>query len=223
MPASDSKGEPAVRYSLELTQGTARDTVLLEGPRMTLGRHPRNDVTLSGDGSISRIHAALEYRTCGWYLQDLRSRNGTLVNGERITGERLLRHGDEVRIGATRLRFDAIAAEPATETSNQGEPPVLTPPERAVLVALCRPALAGGPQHEPASVHRIALELGVGEQVVDQHLLHLYAKFQIADGTALRRVRLAKAAVLRGAVTREQVEPASRPGRWLGARRGTRA
>ena len=54
---------------------------------------------------MSRLHAVLERFAAGWCVTDLGSSNGTWVNGERIWSSHRLRHGDEMRIGQTRLMF----------------------------------------------------------------------------------------------------------------------
>ncbi|MFM8731050.1 MAG: FHA domain-containing protein, partial [Phycisphaerales bacterium] len=51
----------------------------------------------------------------GWFVRDLQSTHGTLVNGERVAGRRALRAGDVLRCGDTELRVaEADAAVPAT-------------------------------------------------------------------------------------------------------------
>jgi hypothetical protein len=76
--------------------------------------------------------------------------------------------------------------------------PVLTRRERDVLAALCRPLASDRPVAMPASIRDIAAELVVTEAAVKQHLLNLYDKFEIAEGTESRRIALAREAVLRG-------------------------
>jgi hypothetical protein len=73
--------------------------------------------------------------------------------------------------------------------------------ERDVLVELCRPLLGGDLFCEPASPRRIAEVLVVSEDAVKKHLARLYDKFVIAEGAERRRVRLANAALGRGAVS----------------------
>jgi tetratricopeptide (TPR) repeat protein len=76
--------------------------------------------------------------------------------------------------------------------------PVLTRRERDVLTALCGPLASGRPVAMPASIREIAAELVVTEAAVKQHLLNLYDKFDVAEGTESRRIALAREAVLRG-------------------------
>ena len=87
--------------------------------------------------------------------------------------------------------------------------PELTRRERDVLSVLCRPSSHGAPFTEPASIHAIADALGVSEAAVKQHLIHLYDKFGIFEGSERRRVRLANMAISEGAV-RSHTPPASK-------------
>jgi hypothetical protein len=71
----------------------------------TLGRDLGSSVVLE-DSFASARHAVLTFRGRGWYVEDLGSTNGTLVNGEPVTGARSLGFGDEVQIGETRMRLE---------------------------------------------------------------------------------------------------------------------
>jgi predicted component of type VI protein secretion system len=176
--------------------------VRLEGERVTVGTDAANDLALPADATLSRLHAVFERYPSGWCVRDLDSRNGTFVNGQRIRLERPLRHGDEVRVGASRLRYRSdvpLAASAATAAAQP--PPELTRREREVLHELCRTVLTGEPFTEPASLREIAAALVVTEAAVKQHLLRLYDKFGIHGGGERRRVRLANEALRRGAVT----------------------
>jgi len=172
----------------------------LGGGRVSVGKGAANDIVLD-DGTVSRLHASLEEFDEGWCVNDLGSSNGTFVNGERIWGARRLRHGDEIRVGRSRLLFrsTADAASPRTEVDE--EAPALTARERDVLVVLCRPLLARDLFTEPASIREIATELVVSEAAVKQHLANLFDKFALPAEVSHRRTRLANAAIRSGAVT----------------------
>src|SRR6185503_7273422 len=71
----------------------------------TLGRHPTNSIQLL-DKIVSKEHCIIERRGSALVLRDLGSLNGTYVNGERVNGERELKHGDDIALGGTRARFD---------------------------------------------------------------------------------------------------------------------
>ena len=91
-----------------------------------------------------------------------------------------------------------------------GQPPELTPRERDVLLALCRPAADSELFCEPASVREIAASLCVSEAAIKQHLLNLYEKFAIADCGERRRVALAREAVRREVVRVGELRSAAR-------------
>jgi pSer/pThr/pTyr-binding forkhead associated (FHA) protein len=69
----------------------------------TLGRHRNNDIVIS-DPKVSSFHARLDRSPEGFRVVDLKSRNGSFINGRRVdTGD--LRTGDEVRMGPARLVY----------------------------------------------------------------------------------------------------------------------
>ena len=61
---------------------------------------------LAWDERVSRVHAALDPVGSDWTLvDDGLSRNGTFLNGDRLTGRRRLRDGDTFVLGSTSFRF----------------------------------------------------------------------------------------------------------------------
>jgi hypothetical protein len=192
---------------LEIWKPSGRELITVSGQRVTVGQASTNLVLLKHDATVSRLHAVLENLGCAWSIRDVGSRNGTYLNGEKIAAERVLRSGDELRVGNSRLIFweakqaDEASANEATVSVKTAQlPPRLTRRELEVLVVLCHPLVSDDPFPEPASVRQMALELFVTEAAIKQHLQNLYDKFAIpAEGE--RRVRLANEAIRRGAVT----------------------
>jgi ABC-type multidrug transport system ATPase subunit/pSer/pThr/pTyr-binding forkhead associated (FHA) protein len=99
------------------------------GPRgLTIGRSRRCDLVIDSE-SVSRRHAAVTPAGDGFELSDLRSRNGTLLNGEALDrGARALASGDTITVGTEELRFVAgeetrVEDAPAAGTEADGEPP----------------------------------------------------------------------------------------------------
>ena len=80
-----------------------------------LGRHPLSDVRFDAerDLDVSSRHAAIVRKTEGFVLQDLGSKNGTFVNGKRITGDTVLQRGDVIGFGANgpALEFQLVESE----------------------------------------------------------------------------------------------------------------
>ncbi|MCK6474277.1 MAG: sigma 54-interacting transcriptional regulator [Planctomycetes bacterium] len=68
-----------------------------------LGRDPALELSLD-DYKVSRVHFEIEYKSNQYVLRDLRSKNGTLVNGSRVS-TLVLKEGDQIQAGETRLAF----------------------------------------------------------------------------------------------------------------------
>jgi len=79
---------------------------------LVIGRK-RGDLLLD-DPLVSSTHAQIVARNEGWYIQDLGSTNGTLVDG-RLVREATLRPGSEISVGSTRLVLFVGLDDPATE------------------------------------------------------------------------------------------------------------
>lgn len=86
--------------------------------RMSIGRSPRQDITVS-DKSASRLHAEIYFdETLGSVtLTDLGSTNGTFVNRERLTVARRLYDGDVIRIGGSTLELSFRDPDKAPKTT----------------------------------------------------------------------------------------------------------
>jgi hypothetical protein len=80
------------------------ERLTLSNATLTIGRLPESDIPLV-DANASRNHAEIRPRGNGWIVADLGSTNGTKVNGSKIT-DHLLRDGDEIMIGTTRIVFE---------------------------------------------------------------------------------------------------------------------
>lgn len=80
--------------------------VRLEGERMALGRSSTAELSFADDAGLSRQHLVLEKDGPNWTVLDLGSKNGTLVNGTRITSKVRLRPGDRITVGHLLLVYD---------------------------------------------------------------------------------------------------------------------
>jgi len=79
---------------------------LVVGPAgVTIGRSRQCDVVLN-DANVSREHAEIRPRGGSWVLSDLGSTNGSSLNGRRIEGPEVVKAGDEVEVGTSKIRFE---------------------------------------------------------------------------------------------------------------------
>jgi pSer/pThr/pTyr-binding forkhead associated (FHA) protein len=128
----------------------------IEGSRITIGRQDDNDIVFPGDMRVSRHHAEVQDRDGDWFLRDLRSRNGSFLNGQRIT-ESPLRGGDRIRIGGATFVFsaehDPMATVADTRATELAAKPALSTREKEILTLLCR----GSTDQEIAEVLVISL------------------------------------------------------------------
>lgn len=89
-----------------IMRGSAnRQSAPLELEAVTIGRALSNTLVLN-DAQASRLHARIDFENGAWSLKDLNSRNGTFVNGTRVTLQ-ALRPGDQIVIGETLMVFQS--------------------------------------------------------------------------------------------------------------------
>jgi pSer/pThr/pTyr-binding forkhead associated (FHA) protein len=79
------------------------------GRRILIGRAPSADVRID-DPQVSRLHARIEMRDDGVYVEDLGSRNGTRIDGAPVTSSRRLAQGDEINIGTASIIFRGVGS-----------------------------------------------------------------------------------------------------------------
>jgi pSer/pThr/pTyr-binding forkhead associated (FHA) protein len=102
-----------------------RELLLPEGTTTAVGRGPSGNALRLEERNVSRRHACFHVTGGAVSVEDLGSRTGTFVNGERLAGRRRLLPGDHVRIGDFDLVLDdaAVTAPPDTVTGEAGLPP----------------------------------------------------------------------------------------------------
>jgi len=76
-------------------------------PVTSIGRAPGNTIVLEDD-YVSNEHALLMLRGQQWWVEDLNSRNGTLLNGERLHAPTIISAGDVLTIGSSQLKLEAL-------------------------------------------------------------------------------------------------------------------
>ncbi|HEX3874262.1 MAG TPA: FHA domain-containing protein [Solirubrobacteraceae bacterium] len=178
-----------------------------ESGELAIGRDTKADIALDWDRKVSRVHAVLRHTAGTWTIRDDGlSRNGTLVNGGRITGQRRLDDRDVIGCGSVVLEFRDPSprhgvADTQQESSAAQAPDELTPAQRRVLVALCRPLRESTHGH-PATNKTIAAELTLSVDAVKTHLRRLAVILGVEDLPQNRkRTELAWNALKTGLVT----------------------
>src|SRR4051812_42809577 len=87
---------------------------------VVLGRSPSCEIPLE-DSKVSRRHAKIVVENGQAKVTDLGSRNGTLVNGEKIEGETIMLPGDQFQIGDSTVLFEPPTRAALTEKERPGE------------------------------------------------------------------------------------------------------
>jgi pSer/pThr/pTyr-binding forkhead associated (FHA) protein len=118
----------------------------------SIGRAPDNSISID-DQRVSQYHALIERRGDSYLLIDLDSTNGTHVNDEAVTSERILENGDQIRVGeAARIQFVYAGVSSSIDDSfNHSAPensietihslPVETGPAQTIVARLPSPPL----------------------------------------------------------------------------------
>ncbi len=168
----------------------------------TVGRAADCDIGLAWDREVSRLHAELRRVGAHWVLiDDGLSRNGSFVNGERVAGRRRLSDGDRLCFGETPVIYSAAGDPGASSTMTVSAGPAsvqLTPTQRQILVALCRP-VRDSAFATPLTNREIADEVSLSVDAVKAHLRTLFERFGLEDlPQNQKRARLAATALLQG-------------------------
>ena len=96
-------------------------SVKIEQAPVVIGRHPDCEVQVD-DGSVSRRHAQIVYVKPHYYLEDLNSRNGSMLNNEFVSGRTRLFDGSEIQICDIVFRFTRSSVSPG----NRSRPTLVT-------------------------------------------------------------------------------------------------
>ena len=177
---------------------------------LSVGRREGMDLSLPWDAEVSGLHAELRRFGEEWTVaDDGLSRNGTFLNGARVSGRQRLRPGDRLLIGRTILAYCEKAAASSETTVASGdlpEMPELSGTQRKILIALCRPYADGGEFPVPASNQQIAREVFLGVDAVKRHLRALFQRFGLAAlPQNQKRARLAELALRLGIVSQRDL------------------
>jgi FHA domain len=181
--AAERAGEPFVHA--RACDGNQQIFALPDGSwRATIGRHGECDIPLASDPKVSRVHALLERVGDQWTLvDDGLSRNGSFVDGSRLIGRHTLKDGDRMCLGDTVLIYHDPAVRDSASTareSSQLQSVPLSPAQRKILIALCRP-VSSSAFATPATNKQISEEVFLSVDAVKAHLRVLFERFGLDE------------------------------------------
>jgi pSer/pThr/pTyr-binding forkhead associated (FHA) protein len=169
--------------------GEQRIVVVEEGTaELWIGRGEAAGLRLEWDEEVSALHAQIEVvgGECT-LLDDGLSRNGSFVGEQRVHGRRLLRDGDTLRFGRTRVLFrrpgegGGSAPEATVVASEVPAAATVSPGQRRVLIVLCRPFKDGSTFATPPTNQAIAAELHLSVDAIKTHMRALFEKLGVED------------------------------------------
>lgn len=167
-------------------EGEQRIVVIEEGTaELWVGRGEAAGLQIEWDEEVSALHAQIEVVAdeCT-LLDDGLSRNGSFVGGERVHGRKHLRDGDTLRFGRTTVLFRRPGESAPEATAIATEVPAaaaISPGQRRVLLALCRPFKDGAAFATPPTNQAIASELHLSVDAVKTHMRALFEKLELED------------------------------------------
>jgi sigma-B regulation protein RsbU (phosphoserine phosphatase) len=194
MPAPTTVPEIVIR-----TPDGSTHTIRLDKERMTLGRSAANELSFTDDHGLSRQHLAFERVGRLWQVHDLGSKNGTLVNGIRITTPTKLEPGDRVSAGHLVISFAEPAPGLTRETVVFVDSSPETPSSSTVITSL-EGLLDRENEGAPRSgrpngelLHAQALAIASRELAVDRPLSEL---FKVIMDQSLQAVKASRGLVM---------------------------
>ena len=205
------EAERGGRPFLVLRDGTGEQRILVVEETVTelwVGRGEAAGLRLDWDEEVSALHAQIEVigGECT-LLDDGLSRNGSFVGEERVHGRRRLRDGDTLRFGRTRVLYrrpgegGGSAPEATVVASEVSSAAAVSPGQRRVLLALCRPFKDGSSFATPPTNQAIAEELHLSVDAVKTHMRALFEKLGVEDlPQNQKRVALVERALQSGIV-----------------------
>src|SRR6267142_7259985 len=135
-------------------KGGEQRRMVFNKPEVTIGRVQGNDIVLP-KGNVSKRHARIVLKDGKFIIVDLKSTNGTYVNGRKITSPLVVKDSDKIYIGDFIVGVDEAASN---EGDSASEPTTAPPPDRPVATPDVRPPRPTEAQPMPPS----SLPMNVG-------------------------------------------------------------
>ena len=104
---SDTQETAILPRSVMIVVQKSGHKIPLKSTKVKIGRDPSNQVVIPDDTFTSRHHAWITCEDSDFWLEDLGSTNGTLLNGHPVVKRQVLAVGDKIRVGHTELTFEA--------------------------------------------------------------------------------------------------------------------
>jgi len=135
------------QFQLVMHSGpTPGKTFPLDGDILTIGREASNPIAIN-DAEVSRKHTQLVFQGGKYIVTDLGSTNGTFVNGQRVTGQKILQPGDVISLGEQiSLLYEAVQTIDPNAT-------IVSPSARSVAPAPAPAVSTAAPVRPAAPVY----------------------------------------------------------------------
>src|SRR5882724_9922433 len=127
-------------------KGGEQKRLEFDKPEVTIGRVQGNDIILP-KGNVSKRHSRIVLKDGKFIIVDLKSTNGTYVNGRKITSPLVVKDSDKIYIGDFIVGVDEAASSDSEPVSESTAPP----PDRAVATPDVRPPRSTEAQPMPPS------------------------------------------------------------------------
>lgn len=171
-----------MKAKLRIVSGArAGYTEVFSGPSVAIGRHPSSGLRLDPerDLEVSASHATIVRKGDGWYVRDAGSRNGTFVNGHRVSGDTALDDTDHIRLGADGPILEIRLVPDATADGIVSDANVPTP-------ARPRPgrvrATSGSRQPRDSTTQRVRVEVDRQTRRLRLVVIVLFAALIVVGG-----------------------------------------
>ena len=188
---ADGVAPQTVYRELEFRSGPrSGETMSLRPGSLTLGRSPDNDIVID-DPSVSREHARLSNENGRYYIEDLGSMNGTMMNGKRVKKE-FVGTGASVKIGGVEVVVGDRGRRSVGPRDSGVDGPALSPNDTVVR----RPVIGAGwlaiaRESGPGDIYQlrpgtnvIGRDDGCDLSVDDQYISRKHALVSVSGGKA---------------------------------------
>lgn len=168
-------------------------TVALDGTRYGLGRCSTAELCYPDDAGLSRNHLAFEWNGMAWMVVDLGSKNGTYVNGVRLTAPHVLAPGDKITAG--HLSIDFLEASANVSQSTVVFVEATGPAANSTVVTSLRQVLEhSDAESEPKSAQHVDALIRAGRELVGHRPLG--ELFEVILGLSIEAVHASRGVLM---------------------------